>query len=340
MKVTVRVSPFAPVQQDVEFVQRCEAAGFDGVGMVDSQMMNRDLFVTMTAAAVATSRIRLVAAVTNPVSRHISVLASMAASIDDLAPGRIEVWMGRGFSAVNLAGLPEAKTAELRTAVTGFKRLMAGEWDVFPGTHSRMDNRGHEVPIYVAAAGPRTMRLAGEVGDGLLLAGEFKPAAWETARSLVEEGARSAGRDGSEVDVCIQTLTCIRESREEALRWAGPLLVLRLENQEWLLQREGIDAKGIGVPEELANMYPDPLHAEDSERALELAETVPLELRTQIAQRVGIIGTPDDMIAKLREMSALGICNVFVRTVDTHDFPVEDVELYGAKVRDAVAALP
>ncbi len=89
MKVTVRVSPFAPVQQDVEFVKRCEAAGFDGVGMVDSQMMNRDLFVTMTAAAVATSRIRLVAAVTNPVSRRISVLASMAASIDDLAPGRI-----------------------------------------------------------------------------------------------------------------------------------------------------------------------------------------------------------------------------------------------------------
>lgn len=339
MRVTVRVSPFAPVPEDVQFVQRCEAAGFDGVGLVDSQMMNRDLFVTMTAAAVATSRIRLVAAVTNPVSRHISVLASMAASIDDIAPGRVEVWMGRGFSAVNMAGLPEAKTAELRTAVTDFKRLMAGEWDVFPGTHSRMGNTGHEVPIYIAAAGPRTMRLAGEVADGLLLAGEFKPAAWETARSLVDEGARSAGRSGSEFDLCIQTLTCIRETREEALRWAGPLLVLRLDNKEWL-KREGIDAKGIGVPEELMNMYPDPLHAEDSERALELAETVPLELRTQIAERVGIIGTPDDMIAKLREMSALGIRNVFVRTVDTHDFPVEDVELYGAKVQEAVAALP
>ena len=234
MKVTVRVSPFAPVPQDVEFVQRCEAAGFDGVGMVDSQMMNRHLFVTMTAAAVATSRIRLVAAVTNLVSRHISVLASMAASIDDLAPGRTEVWIGRGFSAVNLAGLPQAKTAELRTAVGDFKRLVAGEWDVFPGTHSRMGNAGHEVPIYVAAAGPRTMRLAGEVADGLLLASEFKPEAWDKARSLVKEGAREAGRDPAEVDVCIQALTCIRETREEALRWAGPLLVLRLADEAWL----------------------------------------------------------------------------------------------------------
>ena len=88
------------------------------------------------------------------------------------------------------------------------------------------------------------------------------------------------------------------------------------------------------------NMYPDPLHAEDSERALELAETVPLELRAQIAERVGMIGSPDDAIAKLRELSGHGIRNVFVRTVDTHDFPTDDVALYGAKVRDAVASLP
>jgi len=53
MRVTVKVSPFAPVAEDVEFVQCCEAAGFDGVGLVDSQMMNRDLFVTLTAAAAA-----------------------------------------------------------------------------------------------------------------------------------------------------------------------------------------------------------------------------------------------------------------------------------------------
>jgi len=339
MRLTVRVSPFAPVPEVVEFTRRCEAAGFDGIGYLDSQMINRDLWVTMAAAATATSRIRLVTAVTNPVTRHISVVASAAASVDDLAPGRVEVWIGRGFSAINLAGLPEATTAQLRTAILDFKRLLAGDWDVFPGTHSRMRNAGHKVPIYLAAAGPRTIRLAGEVADGLLLAAEPKPESWERALGLVAEGAREAGRDPSEIDLCVQALTCIRETREEALRWAGPLLVLRLDDEEWL-RREGIDAKGVKVPAGLTGMYPDPLHAEDSEKALELAATVPLELRAQIADRLGMIGTPEDVIGKLKTMSAAGIRNVFMRTVDTLSFPSADVELYGAKIRDVVAALP
>jgi 5,10-methylenetetrahydromethanopterin reductase len=339
MRVTVRVSPFATLPEVLEFTRRCEAAGFDGIGFLDSQMINRDLWVTMAAAATVTSRLRLVTAVTNPVTRHISVVASSAASVDDLAPGRVEVWIGRGFSAVNLAGLREASTAQLRTSVRDFKRLLAGEWDVFPGTTSRMRNAGHHVPIYLAAAGPRTIRLAGEVADGLLLAAEPRPEAWERALSLVAEGAMSAGRNPADIDLCVQALTCIRETREEALRWAGPLLVLRLDNEDWL-RREGIDAKGIGVPQGLHDMYPDPLHAEDAEHALELAETVPLELRAQIADRLGMIGTPDDVIARLRALSAAGIRNVFMRTVDTLSFPAQDVDLYGAKISDVVAGLP
>ncbi len=339
MRVTVRVSPFAPLPEVLEFTRRCEAAGFDGIGYLDSQMINRDLWVTMGAAATVTSRLRLITAVTNPVTRHISVVASAAASVDDLAPGRVEVWIGRGFSAINLAGLPEATTAGLRTSIRDFKRLMAGEWDVFPGTHSRMRNAGHKVPIYLAAAGPRTIRLAGEVADGILLAAEPKPESWERALSLVAEGARKTGRDPSEIDLCVQALTCIRETREEALRWAGPLLVLRLADEEWL-RREGIDAKGVKVPAGLTGMYPDPLHAEDSGKALELAATVPLELRAQIADRLGMIGTPEDVMAKLKALSAAGIRNVFMRTVDTLSFPAADVDLYGPKIRDVVAGLP
>ncbi|HWC28513.1 MAG TPA: LLM class flavin-dependent oxidoreductase [Dehalococcoidia bacterium] len=339
MRVTVRVSPFAPLPEVLDFTRRCEAAGFDGIGFLDSQMINRDLWVTMAAAATVTTRMRLITAVTNPVTRHISVVASSAASVDDLAPGRVEVWIGRGFSAVNLAGLPEATTAQLRTSIREFKRLLAGEWDVFSGTHSRMRNAGHHVPIYLAASGPRTIRLAGEVADGILLATEPKRESWERAQTLIAEGAKSAGRDPADVDLCVQSLTCIRETREEALRWAGPLLVLRLADEEWL-RREGIEAKGIGVPAGLAGLYPDPLHAEDSDKALELASTVPLELRAQIADRLGMIGTPDDVVAKLKALSASGIRNVFMRTIDTLSFPAQDVDLYGSRIRDVVAGWP
>ena len=81
MKVSLRVSPFASVAETVAFTQRVEAAGFDGIGFLDSQMINRELFVVMGAAAAATSRIRLISAVTNPLTRHVSVIASAAATI-------------------------------------------------------------------------------------------------------------------------------------------------------------------------------------------------------------------------------------------------------------------
>ena len=339
MKTTLRVSPFAPLPEVLEFTKRVDAAGFDGIGYLDSQMINRDLWVTMAAAATVTERLRLVAAVTNPLSRHISVTASSAASVDDLAPGRVEVWIGRGFSAVNMAGLHEATTAEMRTSIQQYRRLMAGEWDVFPGAHSQLRVSGRNAPIYLAAAGPRTMRLAGEVADGILAANGFTLRAIEQAQSLVAEGAKSAGRDSSEIDFCLQALTCIRETREEALRWAGPLLVLKLEDEPWL-KAEGIDSKGIHAPPEFHALYPEPQHSHDPERARELAAMVPEELRMQIAERTGFIGTAEDVIAGMKRVSGAGISYVFMRTIDTLNFPEPEVEIYGAKVREVVAGLP
>ena len=260
MKVYVRVSPFAPVQECVDFTVRCEAAGFDGVGYLDSQMINRDMFVTMALAAAATSRIKVVTAVTNPISRHVSTIASAAATIDDLGRGRVEIWLGRGFTAVNLAGLPYATTKELRESVHSLRGLLRGEWDAIPGAHTRMGSTigGREVPVVLAAAGPRTLRLAGEVADGVLLTTGMVPSAMEQARSLVAEGARAAGRQPEDVTVWLSLLTCIRPTREEALHFAGPLLANRLEEPDWLMQA-GIDTKGAVLSDAYKNLYPDPI---------------------------------------------------------------------------------
>jgi 5,10-methylenetetrahydromethanopterin reductase len=335
MKVSLRVSPFAPIPEVIAFAQRVEAAGFDGIGLLDSQMINRELFVTMGLVAAATSRIRVISAVTNPLTRHVSVIASAAATIDDVAQGRVEVWIGRGFSAVNLAGMRDATTAQMRDSVVQLRRLIAGEWDAIPGAHSRMRIGGRHIPVYLAAQGPRTIRLAGEVADGLLLAGSFDPAHWQDARDLVADGAKSTGRDASEVDVCVSLLTCIRRTREEALHEAGPLLVLRLDEPEWL-ETQGINAHGESVPQALREMYPDPMHSEDPERALAICESVPYELRSQIADAVGLIGSPEDCVERLRVAASHGVTNLYMRTVDTMSFPAAEVEAYERVIGPAV----
>jgi 5,10-methylenetetrahydromethanopterin reductase len=192
-----------------------------------------------------------------------------------------------------------------------------------------MRTGGRSIPVYVAAAGPRTTRLAGEVADGLLLAGAWSPDRWQTTRKVIDEAARTAGRDPSEIGMCVQLLTCIRPTREEALRDAGPMLVLRLDEPAWL-DAHGINAGGLSTPQALHELYPDPMHTEDQAAALAAAETVPIELRARIAEASGIVGTPEYAIERLRQVAAAGISEVFLRTVNTLSFPGGEVEAYGA----------
>jgi 5,10-methylenetetrahydromethanopterin reductase len=336
MRVSMRVPPFAPVPEVVEFTRRCEAAGLDGIGFVDSQLILRDVFVTLAAAAGATRRISLSPAVTNPWTRHVSVLASAAQALDEIAPDRIEVWMGRGYSSVELVGLKHATVRTMRRTILRLRRLMAGEWDVFPGVHTRMRGTGRHIPIIVAASGPRTLQLAGEVADGVLLSGG-NPAAINRGRALVMEGIEKAGRDPSEVRIIYQVSTVIRETREEAYRWVSPQAVQRLNNQEWLTEI-GIDGRGIKPPEELRHLYPELAHAEDWDLAMDLAARVPRELIEQIAPHLGLIGTPEDCVARLKALEAAGVDDIFMMTVGTYNFPEAELRAFETKIRPALAA--
>lgn len=337
MHVSIRIPPFAPVPDVTEFVRRCEEAGFDGVGFVDSQMLLRDVFVVLAHAAAATSRLRLMPAVANPLTRHVSVLASAARSLYDIAPGRIEVWLGRGFSSVNLVGLPYATIRQMRETVRTYKRLLAGEWDVFPGVHSRMYD-ARDVPLYLVASGPRAMQLGGEVADGVMVSVGPRLEKLAQARRLVAEGARQAGRDPETVDFIACLITVIRERREEAYEWASPLCAGRLNNHVWLAEN-GIDARGLTTPSELEHIYPDLFHAEDWGRARQLSAFLPFDLRAQMCDAIGLIGTPEDCLHRLRQFYEAGIRRVFLMTVGTTNFPEEEVRLYGEVIGPALRDL-
>ena len=87
VRVHLRVPGTAPLPELMTFIQGVEAAGFDGVGILDSQMLCRDTFVTLGQAATQTSRLTLFPAVTNPFTRHASVLAGAIQTVEELAPG-------------------------------------------------------------------------------------------------------------------------------------------------------------------------------------------------------------------------------------------------------------
>jgi hypothetical protein len=90
-----------------------EAAGFDSVWVPDSQLLWRDTFVALAFAAASTTRIALATGVTNLVTRHVTVVASAARTVQELAPGRFTLALGAGRSAADMAGAAHTPTRDL-----------------------------------------------------------------------------------------------------------------------------------------------------------------------------------------------------------------------------------
>src|SRR5918999_797957 len=296
IQIDLRVPPCAPVSQVAKFAQSCEMAGFDGVGILDSQMLERDVFVSMALAAQATSRIRLSSAVLNPMTRHLSVIASAAKTVAELAPGRVEFWIGRGFSSVQTIGVPPATVRQMRQCVLTLKSLLSGQDVSFGATPIRLRHGDAQVPrIYIAAHGPRTIEVAGEVADGVLLQVGLHPKSVEVARQHLIAGAKRAGRNPDDLEIVLCATTIIRDDQQEAREVARPLCVQRLVEKSHApyLRAAGIDAGELEIPAELSELYPDIPHAEDWERAKRLCGFLPDDILAQMCDAIGLIGTPE-----------------------------------------------
>ncbi|MBI4279724.1 MAG: LLM class flavin-dependent oxidoreductase, partial [Armatimonadetes bacterium] len=117
LRFGLRLPPCAPPQVIAAEAARAEQAGFDCAWIPDSQLLWRDVWVTLSAAALATSRIALGTNVTNPLTRHPTVTACAAASLDELSGGRAIVGIGPGESSVRVMGWNPAKVAAMKEAI-------------------------------------------------------------------------------------------------------------------------------------------------------------------------------------------------------------------------------
>ena len=126
VRVHIRVPGTAPMPELMRLIQSIESAGFDGAGILDSQMISRDTFVTLGQAATHTRRMQLFPAVTNPFTRHASVLAGAIQTVEELAPGRVKFVIGTGYTSASTIGRKPATLAQMRACILTVKALTAG----------------------------------------------------------------------------------------------------------------------------------------------------------------------------------------------------------------------
>src|SRR5260221_14539030 len=108
-------------------VRRAEELGFSRAWFYDTQMLSADPFVAMAAAAIKTTRIRLGSGVLIPSNRIAAVTANAFASLNKLAPGRIDFGVGTGFTGRRAMGLGAVKLADMEAYTSAGIALLAGE---------------------------------------------------------------------------------------------------------------------------------------------------------------------------------------------------------------------
>jgi 5,10-methylenetetrahydromethanopterin reductase len=183
--------PVRPVAELVELARLAEAEGA-GVCFVADEGIDRDVWVALTAIVLGTERLTVAPAITNPFSRHPVTSAAAAASLAELAPGRVWHGLGVGGSRV-LAPLglsPATPYTALRDAVDTTLTLFAGR-EYGPARLAWLEST-ERIPLAVAGRGPRVQALAAERADWVILSAEPVDRLPATATRLRAHGAQLA----------------------------------------------------------------------------------------------------------------------------------------------------
>src|SRR5947199_1293698 len=328
VRVHLRVPGTAPVPELMTLIESVEAAGFDGVGILDSQMLCRDTFVILGQAATRTSRLALFPAVTNPLTRHASVLAGAIQTVEELAPGRVKFVIGTGYTSASTIGRRPATLAEMRACIATVKALLAGETVDWGGTRGRLGYAsGRPIPVLMAASGPKAIEVAGEIADGVLLLVGFNRGIVETALAHLERGARRAGRRLDDLEIIWAVRTGTAASTQEARRLARPTAVhwgILRWGGHWL-GPAGVKLPPLELPDAVYTIYPDLSHAHDWEAAIKATSFVPDDVVAQLCDAYGLIGTPSDVTGRILEMAKLGVKSLYLMPLLTFAPPEQEV---------------
>jgi 5,10-methylenetetrahydromethanopterin reductase len=331
VRIHIRVPGTSPMPALMTLIESIEAAGFDGAGILDSQMLCRDTFVTLGQAATQTSRLTLFPAVTNPFTRHASVLAGAIATVEELAPGRVKFVIGTGYTSASTIGRKAATLAEMRACITTVKTLLAGEAVDFDGTRGRLGYAsGRRIPVLMAASGPKAIEVAGEIADGVLLLVGFNRGIVETALEHLERGARRAGRRLEDLEIIWAARTGTAATTAEARRLARPTVVhwgILRWGGHWL-GPAGVRVPALEIPDAVWKIYPDLSHAQDWDAAIAATSFVPDEVIGDLCDAYGLIGTPEDCATRIAEMTKLGVRNVYLMGFQTFAPPEQEIRAF------------
>lgn len=318
----------------VRFATETEEAGFDGIGVTDSQNLAGDCWVALTAMAHATTTLKLATGVTNPVTRHPAVTASAAQAVSILAPapdggGRVTVGIGRGDSALAHLGRAPASVDVLERYLIALRGYLSGDGVEFDDldfhesvapdvatlgladTPPRSELRWRRdsdpvVPVEVAASGPLVIAASARSADRVLLAVGADRARIEWGIEIARQARIDAGLDpdGVSFGAYVQVVPHHEPVEARAMAEGGLTTFARFCVMHGRVTGPVSDEQRA-VFEQIHASYNMNQHTRTGSDQTGV-------LTPAFIDDFAAVGTPDRVVDKLREIAGLGIEKVIV----------------------------
>jgi 5,10-methylenetetrahydromethanopterin reductase len=299
------------IASTIEHAQLAEASGFDWFGIADSQSLFRELFVTLAVVGQGTGRMMVGPSVTNPLTRHPAVMASAIASVQEITGGRAMLGLGTGDSAIYNLNQRPGGLQGLRDYILALRALLRGERTEFGGReiHAKWtaDLPHQPPPIYIAAEGPRTLELAGEICDGVICGLGFSADVVKLTLDHITIGAARAGRSLADIDIWAMTRVNVGGDR------AALVNEIRMELASTAHHAFRFTQKGKLVPPEFTDAIRavqagySPANHEELGVSPNAGLMEDGDFLDYMVDRFAVLGTAEDCVERIQAIRASGI---------------------------------
>ena len=320
-----------PASGVVATMRQAESLGFRYGWTFDSHVLWQEPFVIYSAILAETSALTVGPMVTNPVTRDWSVTASLFATLNDMFGNRTVCGIGRGDSARRAIGQRPASLATLSEAMRVIKDLAEGRQATLHGTAVQIPwVRAGRLEIWMAAYGPKALRLVGQQADGFILqTADPDIARWTIG--AVRDAAKDAGRSPDAVTICVAAPAYVGTDlahQRDQLRWFGGMVGNHVAD---LVHRYGTDGP---VPKALTDYIAGRQgydYAHHGRPGNPHADFVP----DDIVDRFCLTGPVAAHLDRLRELAEIGADQFAVYLM--HDQPEQTMAGYGTEIIPALS---
>jgi 5,10-methylenetetrahydromethanopterin reductase len=286
-----------------------EQLSYEGIYFSEALMSGLDAFQVMAVAATRTQRVKLGTAIMTMTFREPMVLAQQSATLNEVSNGRAVLGVGTGDGTTYTMARTATRLADFEKNVRIIRELVNGRTIHVPAGKERQAGdvplRAGKlpVPVYVAAAGPKALRMAGRVADGVILGPGLESRALQWAREQVALGAQAAGRNLTEIELIGAGIMCVDEDGNRAHDLARARLANRAHHN-FRFTLETVPPEELeSVKRFMANF--------DVTRPID-NRLDPRFVTEYLTRRFSICGTPEECVQRVRELKQAGMQHILL----------------------------